>query len=1067
MRSLPDQEARSQAVSPHLSAIVRAPAGAGKTSLLVARMLHLLPVVEHPEDLVCTTFTVKAANEMRQRVSSALIDAAKQHRSNTSEPEYQAACEAIRHEHVRKWALDRNTQRLRVMTLDSLSGSICNIVGSNPIVTGRPVASDLAGLALAGARRFMNEAPTFLSTDAAGASAILEALAAPFHGNLSKLTDWLMQRILARAAWAIDFAEMQDGSAGDSTVAYFRSIDKRLTYGRDQAAESLGIEIAEVEGAIQAAGSVAQLMGWIATKAYRLRKVCAKKAPPAVRVLFDLLIRGHEIDPASVDGMLALMTVRLPTTTEVTAAVAAPAIVAWNQVWRGLLAAMDWEMLDRGEVDHSARTIAALSAVGGTGFPEDKGLEVGERIRHLLVDEFQDCSRAQYRTLLALTEGWVPGDGRTFFAVGDEMQLVYAWRGAEETVFDDARREFKARLGARDLTLICNFRTHDRLVQDVGELCRVPRSSFDRALGPQTFDTNNWAHLNEPLLSKGQGQECKDYQTIPVIRFKEGYGNIAAARVGAARYALQELKASIAQNRTAAILYRTKNSVEPLLRVAMERGIDLRLGVGGGKIAASIAIQSLHALHRVCVDEMDGVAMACLLRLPVFGWSAQEFAVCADHADGDLLRGLASQGHRDYQVIEHAMSAFTQHSGARDAALRAAWQVVEREVASPVSSQPGLATDKVSFEAYFDAARVCPSEWMGDRLDVLLDKGYFLPPSDAGTPCIEAMTIHAAKGLEWDDVIVWEESEKSVSLEDLEVPFRRERSLREFLPSQAGEDNTMREYQKLVTKARLLSEAIRLLYVACTRARERLWVLAVPKSKNGPQVLAHIVERMEEHQPSGDDAAEMSQRPSAGPRKWQRATPIELTGLPPQRTDKPKRIDLDFGPRSRGTVIHEWLSKMTETTLLALPDRADLLTAAHARLRTVGCAEDDRDAMARDVVDTVVHIKSDPVLKWILSVHSEGLDEREYELTSSDGTVHRIDRVFIDDGVCWIIDYKSDLPVDGANIEGFEDTLKRDHTAQLQRYGDAMTAVLPDVVSVQCAIYSTAVGKLLHVEFDA
>ncbi len=88
-----------------------------------------------------------------------------------------------------------------------------------------------------------------------------------------------------------------------------------------------------------------------------------------------------------------------------------------------------------GKVDYTYVSGAAQSALVEDGPPTDLGLRTGVSLRHVLIDEFQDTSIAQYELLAALTATWEPGDGHTLFAVGDPMQSIYLFREAEVGLF--------------------------------------------------------------------------------------------------------------------------------------------------------------------------------------------------------------------------------------------------------------------------------------------------------------------------------------------------------------------------------------------------------------------------------------------------------------------------------------------------------------------------------------------------------------------------------------------------------------------------------------------------------
>ena len=118
-----DAPQRKAALDPARSFIVQAPAGSGKTELLIQRYLALLATVDEPEQVVAITFTRKAAAEMRGRVRSALESAAAGEEGET--PHRQAtlalARAAVARDLTRDWALLAQPQRLRIDTLDAFN----------------------------------------------------------------------------------------------------------------------------------------------------------------------------------------------------------------------------------------------------------------------------------------------------------------------------------------------------------------------------------------------------------------------------------------------------------------------------------------------------------------------------------------------------------------------------------------------------------------------------------------------------------------------------------------------------------------------------------------------------------------------------------------------------------------------------------------------------------------------------------------------------------------------------------------------------------------------------------
>ena len=109
------------------------------------------------------------------------------------------------------------------------------------------------------------------------------------------------------------------------------------------------------------------------------------------------------------------------------------------------------------------------AALGDLESPSELALRVDWRIRHVLLDEFQDTSRAQFDLLEKLTAGWTPADGRTLFVVGDPMQSIYRFRQAEVALFQSLWEKGIGQLQLKTVRLTTNFRSAPPIVAWVNE----------------------------------------------------------------------------------------------------------------------------------------------------------------------------------------------------------------------------------------------------------------------------------------------------------------------------------------------------------------------------------------------------------------------------------------------------------------------------------------------------------------------------------------------------------------------------------------------------------------------
>src|SRR5438477_5242038 len=135
VKTVPDAPQRERALDPAASFIVQAPAGSGKTEILIQRFLALLARVDRPEEIAAITFTIKAAAEMRGRIFDALGRARREACPDTPHEErtWQLARAALERNDALGWKLEESAERLRVQTIDALCASLTRQM---PVLSG-------------------------------------------------------------------------------------------------------------------------------------------------------------------------------------------------------------------------------------------------------------------------------------------------------------------------------------------------------------------------------------------------------------------------------------------------------------------------------------------------------------------------------------------------------------------------------------------------------------------------------------------------------------------------------------------------------------------------------------------------------------------------------------------------------------------------------------------------------------------------------------------------------------------------------------------------------------------
>jgi ATP-dependent exoDNAse (exonuclease V) beta subunit len=1059
-----DRQARERALE-LASFIVEAPAGAGKTELLTQRYLRLLAVVDHPEEVLALTFTNKAATEMRDRILRSLEMAAsgvlpaEAHKQLT----FRLAGTALARDAERAWGLLDHPGRLRITTLDALCASLARQMPYLSRFGSQPAVSEDAEAHYATAAR-----RTLEMVESAGSDADVVAGALAFmDNNAGRLETLLVSMLGKRDQWLAHTSRIESGEMKAEVEAGFAGLIERdlktcadLLNGRVQ---SLIMPLARFAAA-NAPGSFDVLLDWaeplraviddlprwqalatlLLTGTGTLRKTVDKRCGfPADKAFADqkkamLELLADLRATAGAEEALGLLTaLPQPRLSEAEWAT----VECFSRLLR-LAAGQLWlAFQEAGEVDFIEIAARAGLALGDDEAPTDLAQALDYRIRHLLVDEFQDTSPTQVDLLKQLMRGWMPDDGRTLFVVGDPMQSIYRFRKADVGLFLRVRERGIGDVRLEHLRLFRNNRSYPGIVNWVNE-------AF-----PGIFPAEDWPETGAVRYAESAAtKEARTDSGVCVHPVIEREGGDSAGDEARQVLALIRQARREAPEQSVAVLVRARSHLDALVAEIRRSAPDLRFqAVDIEGLDGRQHIQDLLTLFRALHHRADRVHWLALLRAPWCGLTLADLhALAADDRYSTIWQLMQDDGRVERlsdngrQRLLHVREVLARAFAARDRQHPRRWlEGVWLMLGGPRCLEaPGALNDVSAFFTLIDrlvAARSLDPETLAAHAAELY------APADPQGDAVQMMTIHKSKGLEFDTVILpglhrdtggnesnlllWDLFPAADGREHLLVAPMRQKGDGKEMP-------TAYDYLRRVEAERAAHETERLLYVAATRAIRCLHLVGVARADDRkddglkqpasgtllkllwmgvaqPACVAALAEAAPAKDGGGFDAASFVP-PLLRLRQF--GIPQSLQAVPPDLRPADNPLSLDEAESglsletSVGTLLHRCLELVAQQGVETwTADRVAASAPAYRRwLESMGHPPEAAERGAAEVVAALACTLRSEQGRWLLANHAEGAAEQAWSsLQGTQASHHVIDRCFVADGCRWIIDYKT------------------------------------------------------------
>jgi ATP-dependent helicase/nuclease subunit A len=835
-----DRDARTRAVDPRYNVALEASAGTGKTRVLVDRYVNLLRAGVDPVNILAITFTRKAAGEMRDRIMATL-------RAAAARGEIPAA----------RWrSLRDRTSDIAISTIDAFCLSLLREFPLEAdIDPGFNVADD-------------TELPRFADEALDRTLRICRAVARDDECVALVLAQLGERRTRAALATLLERRLV----APDVLQRYLvrRGADTDAAAASRRAADALFALFESMRGGLDRFIESGPLEPSFELFARNLRRLFESlhEGPVAPQAVRAVLTRGREhfltqegnprsksphpqkafASAADWRAHTSLVVEHAPGFLTVDAAHRRELNLLLSRGLRRMFGIADAEYRRTLEahalLDFSDLVQRAVDLLRRMEEFSRSRYRLESRYHHVLVDEFQDTSRAQWELVSLLVQSWGEGAGLaatgplppTIFIVGDRKQSIYGFRDADVSILREAARHIGRLRPDSDVrrSISRSFRAVPQLLAFVNDICQ----DMDKAVGDGAFEYEESDRFpiepdapnprNHPLgvVLGIDSDECAAIAAREIARLLRVGTEVRDRDTGLLRPV---------RPGDIAVLFRSRDSHREFEAALAHRNIPSYVYKGLGFFDAD-EIKDALALVRYLADPASDLRAAALLRSRIFGLSDGALRQLAPHLAGALLSDAIPSAFASLDATDAA--AFTE---ARASTAR--WRALVDRV-GPAELVDGILTESAyAFELRGDRFKQARENLKKLRalLRRLQNRGYATlarvadhldrvavgDESNATVDALDAvnlMTVHASKGLEFPVVFVVNLARGTGNRRN---PVRWSPDTHEQAASVAVGDFQPETDERLTARER--EETKRLVYVSFTRARDRLYLASTLK----------------------------------------------------------------------------------------------------------------------------------------------------------------------------------------------------------------------------------------------